>query len=211
MIAWFERELKESGVKIMLNTEVTLDSVRAMEAEEVVVATGASPKIPKLEGINQDHVLTAVEALTGSKPIGNNVVVIGGGQVGCELAIWLKNHGKNVTLVELAPKLMSGAGRPFESTYLQLADTLAFKNVEVLLNTSCKKIGKNTITVSRNNEDRVIDADTVVLSIGFNPDTDLYHEIDFELQKNVWCIGDAKQAANVLIAVRDSNAVGRII
>ncbi|MGM9890135.1 MAG: FAD-dependent oxidoreductase [Floccifex porci] len=211
LISWYARELDEAGVKVHLEKEITLEELKAMDADEIVVATGAKAKIPPIEGIQQDNVITGVEALNRIKEIGEKVIVIGGGQVGCEIAIWLKDNGKDVKIVEFAPKLMSGMGKPFEANSLQLEDTLAYKNVEVLLNTGCKKIDGNKVTVAGLEGERVLEADTIILSIGFNPDMKFFHEIDLEMSKKVWCLGDAKQPTNILYAIKDGNAVGRAI
>lgn len=211
LISWYEKELKEAGVQIHLGEEVTLEKIKSMDHDEIVVATGAEAKIPPIEGVGQDNVITGVEALSGSKNVGEKVIVIGGGQVGCEIAIWLKDKGKDVKVVEFAPKLMSGMGKPFEANSLQLEDTLSYKNIEVLLNTGCKKIEENKVTVAGPQGEMILEADTIILSIGFNPDTQFFHEIDLEFPKKVWCLGDAKQPSNIMYAIKDGNAVGRAI
>lgn len=211
LIAWYEKELREAEVHIHLNQEVTALQLKEMNADEIITATGAKAKIPPIEGITQEHVLMGVEALSGRKPIGNKVLVIGGGQVGCEIAIWLKDKGKDVKVIEFAPKLMSGMGKPFEANSLQIEDTLVYKKIDVLLNTGCKKIEKDKVVVGTKEGDRVLEADTVILSIGFLSDTELFHEIDSEIPQNVWCLGDANQPSNILYAIKSGNAVGKIV
>lgn len=211
LINWYKEELDEAGVEVHLGKEITLEEIKSMETDEIVVATGAKAKIPPIEGIQQNNVITGVEALSGSKEIGGKVLVIGGGQVGCEIAIWLKDKGKDVRIVELASKLMSGAGKPFEANSLQLEDLLVSKNIEILLNTGCRKVEGNKVTVQGPEGVKVMEADTVIISAGFDPDMEFFHEIDMEIPKKVWCLGDAKQPTNILYAIQDGNAVGRAI
>lgn len=211
LIAWYKNQLEKNGVHIHLNTEVTAEQIKEMQADEVVTATGAKANIPPIEGVTQENVITGVEALGERKPIGQKVLVIGGGQVGCEIAIWLREQGKEVTVVEFAPQLMSGMGKPFEANTLQIIDTLAYKNIEVLLNTACKKISGKTVVLGTTSGDKEVEADTVILSVGFHADTEFFHSVDSELPKNVWCLGDAKQPSNIMYAIADGNAVGRII
>lgn len=211
LIAWYKKQLDAENVQIHLGHEITLEQLQNMNADEVVVAAGAKAKIPPIEGIRQENVLTGVEALGGRKQIGNRVLIIGGGQVGCEIAIWLADQGKEVKVVEFAPKLMSGAGKPFEANTLQIEDMLADRKIDVLVNTGCKKIQGNHVYVEGPEGERKIEADTVIVSVGFNPDTELFHCIDKAVPKIVWCLGDAKMPSNIMYAIADGNAVGRII
>ncbi|MGN0269018.1 MAG: FAD-dependent oxidoreductase [Lachnospiraceae bacterium] len=211
LIQWYERQLDAEGVKINLNQEISLDQIKTMNADEIVIATGAKAKIPPIEGIHQENVLTGVEALGGRKTVGDTVLIIGGGQVGCEIAIWLADQGKNVKIVEFAPQLMSGMGKPFESNSLQIEDMLENRKIDVLLNTGCKKIIGRTVYVETVDGEKEIEADTIIVSVGFNSDTRLYNSINQEIPKNVWCLGDAKQPSNIMYAIADGNAVGRII
>ena len=211
LITWYKHQLEKNHVQIHLNTEMTLEQIETMQADEIVVATGAKANIPPIEGITQDNVLTGVEALGQRKSIGEKVIVIGGGQVGCEIAIWLKDQGKDVKVVEFAPQLMSGMGKPFEANTLQIIDTLAYKDIEVLLNSACKKVSGNKVLINTPDGEKELEADTVILSVGFRPDTKFFHSIDSEIPKNVWCLGDAKQPSNIMYAIADGNAVGRAI
>ena len=211
LITWYKNQLEKNGVQIHLNMEVTPEMIEEMQADEIVVATGAKANIPPIEGVEQNNVLTGVEALGGRKAIGEKVLVIGGGQVGCEIAIWLKDQGKDVKVVEFASQLMSGMGKTFEANTLQIIDTLAYKNSEGLLNSACKKITENNVVISTPDGEKVLEADTVILSVGFHPDTEFFHNVDSRIPKNVWCLGDAKQPSNIMYAITDGNAIGRAI
>lgn len=210
LISWFERELREAGVKVMLNTSADVNTVSGFD--EVVVANGAEPNIPPIPGVENANVLLGTEALLGTKPVGQKVVVIGGGEVGCETAIWLKKEkGKDVTIVELAPDLMSGAETPALTNVLMLKDMLKFYGVETLCGTACKKIEDDGVIVGSGSVERKLDADTVILCVGFHASTALYHAIDEALPVNVWSFGDAVRPSSVLEAVKAGNAVGRAL
>lgn len=211
LIAWYEQELKRNDVHIHLDQEMTLEKLTAMETDEIVVVTGAAPNRPPIDGADQENVITAVEALSGRKPIGQKVLIIGGGQVGCETAIWLKEQGKEVTVLEATSALMSGTGKPFESNALQLKDTLVYKNIEILPETICTKIDGKTVELKSHGSEKAVEADTVIISVGFHSDMDFYYKANLEIPENVWCLGDAKSPSNVLYAVKDGNAVGRIL
>lgn len=211
LIAWYERQLAKYGVKLHLGQEITLPALEQMESDAIVVATGASAVIPPIDGVEQPHVCTAVTALQHPDAIGERVVVVGGGQVGCEVALWLHDLGKTVSIVEAGDKLMSGMGKPFEANSLQLEDALRTREIPVLLATKCEKISDTQMMVQTAEGARSLAADTVILAVGFRADMRLYHESSAALSKIVWCLGDAKQPANVLAAVADGYAVGHAL
>jgi 2-enoate reductase len=210
-LRWFERELKNAKVKIEFNTEITAEIAAEFDADEIVVATGAVPKIPPIEGVRQDNVLNAVDALLGKKPIGEKVLVIGGGVTGCEISIWLQQQGKDVTLVESMPKLLDPPGsiKPFYSSIMMIEDMLKYYKVKIMCNTQCKRIDGKEVTVSGPDGEKILNIDTVVLSTGFNADMSLFNAINKSVPKNVWCLGDAKSPANIMFAIRDGNTMGR--
>jgi 2-enoate reductase len=212
-LKWLERELKNSNVKIKFHTEITAEMAVGLDADELVVATGAMPKYPPVEGINQDNVLVAVDALLGKKTIGEKVLVLGGGVTGCEIAIWLQKQGRDVTLVEFMPKLLDPPGnvKPFYSTIMMLESLLKYHKVRVMCETRCGKINGNEVTVCDAEGEKKLNIDTVILATGYDADTTLFNAINNSVPKNVWCLGDAKNPSNILSAVKDGNAIGRAI
>jgi 2-enoate reductase len=210
-LQWFERELKNAKVKVEFNTEITAEMAAELDADGIVVATGAIPKIPPIEGVGQDNVLNAVDALLGKKPIGEKILVIGGGVTGCEISIWLQQQGKDVTLVESMPKLLDPPGsiKPFYSTIMMIEDMLQYYKVKIMCNTQCNRIDGKEVTVSGPDGEEVLNIDTVILSTGFNSDMSLFNAINKSVPKNVWCLGDAKSPANIMFAIRDGNTMGR--
>lgn len=211
LIDWYKQELQEAGVSVHLGEEVTAEQISKRNADEIVVATGAKANIPPMKGADRDNVIAGVEALNGSKTVGDTVVVVGGGQVGCEIALWLRSKGKNVTIVEFAQKLMSGAGKVFEANSLELEDMLSYSGVDVLTKAACKEAGDGYVLLDTSEGEKKISADTVILSVGFHADLSLYYRLNKEVPKKVWCLGDAKSPSNILYAIQDGNAVGKAI
>lgn len=212
LLKWFENELNKSGVKIVLNHEVTLEEAEKMDVDEFVVATGTTPKVPPIPGIDGNNVVTAIDTLYGNKEIGKNVVVIGGGQVGCELAVWLKKKEKAVTLVEALPELLCGGKEAIAATNkFMLEDMLKFYQVDVMCSTKVQRISNNAVEVSDESGNKEIAADTVILAIGYNSNDRLYRDISSNIPKKVWCLGDAVNPANIMFAVKDGNTIGKLI
>ncbi len=215
LLAWYGRELERAGVEIRLETALTLSDVEALDCDEIVVSTGNTPNIPPIAGIEGENVVNAVDALRDRRDVkGDNIVVIGGGLVGCEVAVWLREErGKNkVTLVEAAPELMGGGLEPMPlPNKLMLIDMLDFLNVEVLLETAVGSIDENEVVVRGKNGLRALPADTVILATGLKANDSLFKEINGNVAKKVWCLGDAKGPSNIMFGIRDANAIARAI
>ena len=88
-------------ISVRLATEATPEIVSAEKPEALIVATGARPFFPPIKGIEGPHVVWGGDVETGKASVGRRVVVAGGGQTGCEVALHLAQQGKTVTLVEM--------------------------------------------------------------------------------------------------------------
>lgn len=84
---YFEYQLEQFAVKIQLNSEATLDSLK--EFDEVVLATGISPRIPDIKGIDHPMVLRYIDVINGTKRAGKRVAIIGAGGIGFDVAEFL--------------------------------------------------------------------------------------------------------------------------
>ncbi|MDE6583185.1 MAG: FAD-dependent oxidoreductase, partial [Clostridia bacterium] len=186
LIAWYCRQMKLMNIEIKFNTEIT--DVKSLKADEVIVATGATAKRLRLPGI--ENSIEAVEYLNG-KEVGENVVVIGGGSTGCEIAYDLYLKGKKPVIVEAKQDLMVANGLCLANSSF-LRDFFKTNKVPVYLESFCNEIKKGSVVVSnKNGEKSEIKADSVILSIGYNP-APVAKE-----SKHVHVIGDAYEVGNL--------------
>ena len=98
-------QVKKRPICILLKTEPTVEMLQKEDYDAVFAATGSEPVIPPLPGVDGENVMTAVDAYTHVEEVGENVVIIGGGEIGVETGIWLARMGKNVTVLGRNPKL----------------------------------------------------------------------------------------------------------
>ena len=84
---WYKRQLELSGVELRLNTEATVDMLSEFDA--VIIATGVQPRDPQIPGQDSDKVLSYIDVLRGGVPVGKNVVIIGAGGIGFDVAEYL--------------------------------------------------------------------------------------------------------------------------
>ena len=85
------------NLKIRLGVEGTEELIRMENPDITILATGSKPILQDFPGIYKDKVATAPDILLGRKKVGQKVVVVGGGLIGCETALWLVKQGKKVT------------------------------------------------------------------------------------------------------------------
>ena len=215
LLKWFERELDKNGVKVEFNCTMNLAAVEKLNADEIVVSTGNTPKELPIPGLKQENVLGAVDVLLGKQTVnGEKIAVIGGGLVGCEVAIWLAEEQgkKDITLIEGASKLMADGYEPMPlPNRLMLEDMLEYYGVDVKLSSFLKKVDGNNVIIAANGAESSIEADTVILAMGFDPNNSLYREVYSNVPKKVWCLGDAQTPSNIMFGIRDANSVARQI
>lgn len=187
LIEWYRREIaKHPEIEVKLNTEVK--DIAALGADEVVIATGAEAKRPPIKGIERG--IEATEYLSG-KPVGDNVVIIGGGLTGCEIAYDLILKGKKPTVVEMMGDLIAAKGVCLANSSF-LREMLAYKKAPVYLNTKLCEITENGVLVEGKDGKRFeIAADSVILSVGYSP-TPLA-----EKGRHVYLVGDANGVGNL--------------
>jgi 2-enoate reductase len=205
---WYTGELKDLKVTIHFNNEVTKEIVKETNADVVIVATGSVPKMLKID--NSNKVYTAEEVLLGKKDAGNSTVIIGGGLVGCETALWLADQGKQVTIVEMQSDILKIGGPLCHANEDMLRDLVKFKKIDVRLNTIVAGATDNGFLLKSDGKEASIIADSAIVSIGYNSQRNLYDEIKFNVPQ-VHLLGDARQVQNIMYAIWNAYEVARNI
>ncbi len=187
LIAWYNREIAKYPIEVKLNTEVK--NVSQLDADEVIVATGAVAKNIPIKGA--DKAIEAVDYLLGKAPVGDKVVIIGGGLTGCEIAYELFLEGKQPTIVEMQDDLITTKGICLANTSY-LRDCFKTNEVPVHLETGVVEIGDKAVTV-KDKDGNIFDieADNVIMSVGYNPAPVA------SKSKHVHVIGDAAKVGNL--------------
>ena len=185
LIAWYEREITRYPIEVKLNTEIT--DVKSLGADEVIVATGAVANKLPVKGAEKG--IEAVDFLLGNKTVGDNVVIIGGGLTGCEIAYELYLQGKKPTIVEMKQDLIVSDKICLANTSF-LRDFFAANKVPTYLETRLSSIDDDGVTVvGKDGKEFKIDADSVILSCGYKPAP--------LTKKGVHVIGDAKAVGSL--------------
>jgi 2,4-dienoyl-CoA reductase (NADPH2) len=212
---WLLRQVKKAGVDIRLGVKFTPELIRQLSPEAIIVCTGSKPRIPDIAGIDLPNVILAQDAIGGVVKLGEKVVVIGGGGVGIETALYLAKKwssspevvsflmdhgalkresalsllkkGHQVTLVVRSERIGKGLG---PGTKWVLKKELDLANVQIIFNAPVKEIKENGVMIEKDGLEQFIRADTVVLATGFVPDTSVYESIK-NLAPEVYIAGAA--------------------
>jgi 2-enoate reductase len=207
-VEYLKNQIKKQGVKIELGKKATPALVKRLKPNVVILATGAAPFIPDIPGVQGDNVALATEVLLGKKEAGGKVVIVGGGEVGSELAWFLAEKGKKVTIVEM----LSGVAMDvnlFSRFYL--LDKLAELGVEILTDTTAKEItDKGVAAIDVEGKERVIEADTVILATGFRANNELERKLKGAIPE-VYTIGDCVKPGKIWEAIGTGSRIARLI
>jgi pyruvate/2-oxoglutarate dehydrogenase complex dihydrolipoamide dehydrogenase (E3) component len=148
-------------VTVRLNTKVKPADLAGFDA--VIPCLGSVPLVPPIPGI--ENARPATEVFGAENSLGDRIVVIGGGQVGCEAAIHLVRLGKTVTLIEMRDALAPDAS-PTSRDEL-LVEVAKEKNLTVLLGAACTNVERGSVTYRKEDGSRAtVTADAVVLAAG---------------------------------------------
>ncbi|MBQ9783337.1 MAG: FAD-dependent oxidoreductase, partial [Clostridia bacterium] len=187
LIAWYQREVASHPIEVKLNTGIR--DVKTLDADEIIVATGAVAKRLPIQGA--ERAIEAIDFLLGRAEVGENVIVIGGGLTGCEIAYELYLQGKKPTVVEMQDDLITTKGICLANTSY-LRDFFKTNRVPVHLETAVVEIHSDSVTVCKAEERPFeIPADSVIVSVGYNPAPIAAKG------KRIHVIGDAAQVGNL--------------
>lgn len=210
LLDYYRAEIKDSEVEVKLNKKVTPELVREIKADVLVVAIGAEPTRLKIPGGDSKHVMSAVDALTDADEVkGDHVVVIGGGDVGCETALYLSKLGKDVAIVEVLDDILMVNEIKNNSTVLR--ELLEKAPVKTCTSSQVQEIMASAIRIAHKNGKRAeLLADSVVLAVGLAPDKTVVQQLTNACASS-FSIGDCVNPARILEAVADADRIARLI
>lgn len=198
-------QMAKLKIEVQLNKEATLESIRQEKPDIVVLATGARPATLDIPGAQGHKVVTSWDVLGGRAQAGNNVAVIGGGLVGCEVAEYLAEKGHKVTILEMLPEVAGDIG-PLVAPLL--LDRLKKQGIQIITGAEVTAIQSDRVTYKRNGlEESLTGVDTVVLAAGSRANDTLAHEMEGS-GIEYYVIGDAISPRRITQAVYEAMRVG---
>lgn len=200
LIDWFVNECHKQGVTFHMNTEVTTELLENIDFDEIIVATGATPRhLSNIPGIEKLPVYTATDVLRGHKTPGDRIVMIGGGLTGIELTYDLVLSKKHVEVIEMKDSIL-GMDVVCAANGQMLQQIIKYYKIPVHLSAKLERFEPGKVIYSVNGQEYSIGCDSVIVSIGYISNTSLYDELSKVYGDKVHLIGDSKQVANLLNA-----------
>ena len=205
---WYEVQLQNLKVPVHFHTCVDRDMVLAGNYDAVIIAAGSRPKVFSLG--DDERVYPAAQVLTGEKDCGDTTVVVGGGLVGCETALWLAEQGKNVTIVETLDRLMAVNGPLCHANKDMLERLLPYHGVKAITSARVTGYRGGILHASCGGEEREIACDSVILAVGYQEEDSLYRQLEFDVPE-LYLLGDARKVSNIMYAIWDAFEVANHI
>lgn len=230
---YYQHRLEALDIEVNTHSKADLKTIIDSNSDVVIVATGSTPKLPKITGLDKAYAVTAWEVLAKQKPVQGNVVVIGGGAVGLETAVYLAKQGtlspeqlhfmmfyhaeamdrvqqlliqgsRRVVILEMLPKIGLGIGRSRRWIVIRQANLYG---VNFFTSVDNIKIDNNLIDFDHDNQKKSINADTVVIATGVIPNNSLYNEL-IKAGIEAVTIGDAAGGASITEAIAQGYKAG---
>ena len=199
------RNLEKEGVDVRLGTEATPEMMEEMKPDVILACVGSKPAFPPIPGIDGKNVVTAQYAFENPDQLGKKVAIIGGGLVGCELAIFLNMEGLKTDVIEMGQVINApGLG----SQGIAVKREMKKRGMEVAFNATAEKVTDEGLYYIQDGEEKLTEADTVIVATGQKPlaeEAFAFAPYAPEFQM----IGDCSSVANIMTAVRNAYTIAR--
>jgi pyruvate/2-oxoglutarate dehydrogenase complex dihydrolipoamide dehydrogenase (E3) component len=215
-VQFLASEAVKAGVTLKINHEATVEEVRRLKPDVVILATGGAPILPKeIPGNDGKNVVTAWDVLRGLVLPGPRILVLGGGAVGCETADFLAHPvddlrpgGNRVTIIEMLDNVALDERSSWRSLLIQ---RLRAKGVGIITGAKVVEILPDGVKYTQAGQEKTLrDMDTIVVALGTKPDKVLVEGLR-AVSQDVLVIGDAKEPRRALEAIAEGAEIGRTI
>lgn len=194
------RQVKQRAIDLRCSTTATPELLLAQQPDHVILAVGADPLVVPIPGV--ERTVKAPEVFGHEDALGENVVIIGGGQVGAETGIHLAQLGKNVTILEMQNKIAPDAW--FTYKWAMDIELNERDNIHCITGGRCTGITEHGVTyLDGAGASHTISADSAVLCVGFRSRTALAESLILPGVPYT-IIGDGKHVGTVQQAIRDA-------
>ena len=193
------KRVKEAGVKVVMNTEVTPEYVEKFNPDALFVAIGSNELCPPIKGMELPNVVMAVDAELHPEKLGKRIAIMGGGLVGAEAAVSFHHEGKECSIIEMK----SAVAEEVNSFYRGGLMPEIEKAAKCYVNTKVKEIVKEGVLCEREGEEFVVEADSVVCALGFRAP---YDKVDALCDRvdEYYIIGDCKNVGQIYHAINEA-------
>jgi len=205
LVDHLKAQCEKKGAKIVLNKAITPEELKEAEADDIIIATGATPDVEAYEGSDKKNVVSALDVLSGKAKVGKNVVILGGKGAAISTALYLKDKDADCNVAIVGPQKKFGPDVNPSYIWRYLLKLKA-SNVNQVKKSKVKEIvDDGVVVINAEKEEQKLPADTVIIA-------DLVPSKEVKLGKygkaNVYMIGDAIQVRRGYGAVHDGYRMG---
>ncbi|MDB1940994.1 bile acid Fe-S flavoenzyme BaiCD [Clostridium tertium] len=200
---------KRKGVEIKLSTAVDAEVIKDINPDEVIIAAGAEPIKLNVPGANLPHVTNSHDILAGKAKVNGDIVVIGGGLVGLEVAEYLSGNVNKITVVEMLNEVAKDLG---QLRKICVMESLYHEGIKTITEAKCVEIKEKSIVIDKNGVVEEVPCDSVIVAIGARSRN--FESIsDYCKENNIpyHVIGDAVRARRALNCIEEASEVARRI
>ena len=200
---------KRKGVEIKLSTPVDAEVIKDINPDEVIIAAGAEPIKLNVPGANLPHVTNSHDILAGKAKVNGDIVVIGGGLVGLEVAEYLSGNVNKITVVEMLNEVAKDLG---QLRKICVMESLYHEGIKTITEAKCVEIKEKSIVIDKNGVVEEVPCDSVIVAIGARSRN--FESIsDYCKENNIpyHVIGDAVRARRALNCIEEASEVARRI
>ena len=203
ILDYLPSQMRELNIEVHLGREATMEAVTKERPDAIIVATGALPLFPEIPGLKRERLFTPEEALEGERPMGEKIIVIGGGMVGCEVAEYLAGKGKQVTIIEKLPEVASGMEGHTRRLLLE-----RLKSLSVQMMTEADVLSLQGINAIVRKSGKTMEAETegIVVAMGAKADRTCMEFQSCGLP--FYTIGDCVEVRDIAAAIQEGFRVG---
>lgn len=200
-VTYMTNKICNSNVKIKLNKEAGVEDILRAKYDKVIIATGSKPITPKIQGIDGETVKDSISVLLGNEKVGKNVAVIGGGLVGCEVALHVKETAENVFIIEMLGDILVTAQHN-RNNDISLRKKITNSGIKIIGKAKVSSIHSDFIEYILHDEVKRINCDTVINAAGWKANDDLVKALENKLE-DLSVIGDAIAPRRIYDAVHE--------
>jgi 2,4-dienoyl-CoA reductase-like NADH-dependent reductase (Old Yellow Enzyme family)/thioredoxin reductase len=203
-LRYLKHSLGKTRTKIILGYGPTLEEILSQKPDTVIIATGSKPALPNIPGMNQPFVFDVRTVYESTIELGEDIVILGGGDTGCETADLLSLKSKNVTIAEVLEEPLK---KMKDIPRQELLKRLKERGVAIYTNSKVIGIEKGTVIIEdKDGVKRELMADSVIVATGNCPENSLFNSLKGSVEE-IYVIGDAKQPGNLGAALRSATEI----
>lgn len=206
LLNWFKGQIckRKDQIEVRTNTVADADLIRSINPDALILALGAAESQPPIPGLKRENVMTGTQALAHKEKIQNQVVVLGGGSIGCEIALELAEEGKEVTILEMGKQIATNANSLLKEALRQKFEM--HSNLRVLTESSCREVTDTAVIYQDvQGEEHRIPYQTMIVSTGLRSHAAETEKL-FGIVRNTVSIGDCNRPDSIMTAIYEGHS-----